>query len=61
MNMDMGMAKPTNRALRNPRKNIRTVTTRMIPKMMLFTRSSTWLRVRLEESLAILMFRSAGR
>ena len=39
--MDMGMAKPTNNALRNPKKNIRTVTTSKIPKMMLLTSSLT--------------------
>ena len=61
MNIDMGIAKPTKRALRKPRKNMSTVTTSKIPKMMLFTRSSTWFRVLLEESLATVTFRSLGR
>jgi hypothetical protein len=41
MNIDMGMAKPTNKAFLKPRKNMSTVTTNRIPKIMLFTRSST--------------------
>ena len=41
MNIDMGIAKPTNSAFRNPKKNINTVTTRMIPKIILLTKSST--------------------
>src|SRR6056297_363011 len=58
MNMDMGMAKPTNSAFLKPKKNINTVTTSMIPKMMLFTKSSTWFSVLLEESLAMVTSRS---
>ena len=36
MNMDSGMATPTNKALRKPRKNNNTPTTRRTPKMMEF-------------------------
>ena len=61
INIDIGIAKPTNKAFLNPKKNINTVTTRIIPKMMLFTKSSTWLSVLLEESLAIEMCKSDGK
>ena len=37
MNIDMGMANPTKRAFLNPRKNIKTVTTKITPKMMELT------------------------
>ena len=36
MNMDSGMATPTNSALRNPKKNKSTPTTSKTPKMMEF-------------------------
>ena len=55
------MAKPTNNAFLNPKKNISTVTTSIIPKMMLFTRSSTWFNVLVDESLAIGIFKSGGK
>jgi len=61
INIDMGIAKPTNKALRNPKKNISTVTTNRMPKMMLLTRSSTWFNVLSEESLAIVIVRSVGK
>ena len=48
MNIDIGMAKPTNNAFRKPKKNIRTTTTKITPKIMLFTSSLTWLRVMLD-------------
>jgi len=32
INIDMGMAKPTNKAFLKPKKNINTVTTNRIPK-----------------------------
>ena len=35
------MAIPTKAALRNPKKNIKTKTTKITPKMMLFSKSST--------------------
>src|SRR5690606_31565206 len=60
MNMESGMAKPTKRAFLNPRKNINTVTTRMIPKMMLFIKSSTIPTVVEDWSLEMLTFRSWG-
>ena len=41
INIDIGIAKPTNKAFLNPKKNIKTVTTNITPKMMLFTKSST--------------------
>ena len=44
-NMDNGIAIPTNKALRNPRKNYSTVITSMIPKIMLFSKSETMVRV----------------
>ncbi len=41
INIDIGIAKPTKMAFLNPRKNIRTITTKITPNMMLFTKSST--------------------
>jgi len=41
INIDSGMAIPTKRALRNPKKNIKTNTTSNIPKMIEFSRSAT--------------------
>ena len=41
INIDMGIAKPTKIAFLNPRKNIKTITTKTTPKMILFTKSST--------------------
>ena len=48
MNMDIGIAKPTNSAFLNPKKNIKTVTTRITPNMMLLTKSSTIVTVTLD-------------
>jgi hypothetical protein len=45
MNMDMGIAKPTNSALRRPRKSMSTPTTRITPSTMWFISSSTLTRV----------------
>ena len=45
MNMDIGIANPTNKAFLNPRKNKRTVTTNTMPKIILFTKSITWFLV----------------
>ena len=50
MNMDMGMAKPTNKALRKPKKNINTVMTSSTPKMMLLAKSLTKFLVALDWS-----------
>ena len=41
INIDIGIAKPTNNAFLNPRKNINTMTTKITPKIILFTKSST--------------------
>ena len=41
MNIDIGIAKPTNSAFLNPKKNINTVVTRKIPNKILLTKSST--------------------
>ena len=41
INIDIGIAKPTKIAFLNPKKNINTITTKITPKMMLFTKSST--------------------
>ena len=41
MNIDIGMANPTNMAFLKPKKNIKTVTTKITPKMILLTKSST--------------------
>ena len=60
INIDIGIAKPTNKAFLNPRKNIKTVTTSKIPKMMLFTNSLTWFNVILDWSFEIVITRSFG-
>ena len=39
--IDRGIAIPTNKALRRPKKKVSTSTTRMIPKMMEFSSSPT--------------------
>ena len=39
--MDKGMADPTKSAFRKPMKNINTKTTKIIPKMMEFSKSLT--------------------
>ncbi len=51
ISIDIGMAIPTNNAFRNPRKNSKTPTTRMIPKMIEFSRLDTISRVTLDWSL----------
>jgi hypothetical protein len=48
MNMDMGIANPTNNAFLKPRKNINTVTTKITPKMIEFTNSLIWFKVMLD-------------
>ncbi len=58
INMDIGMAKPTNMAFLNPKKNIKTVTTKITPKIMLFTKSSTCPMVTEDWSLAMVTFKS---
>ena len=55
------MAKPTNRALRNPRKKVSTVTTNNTPKRMLFTKSLTWLSVSDDISFDMVTLRSSGK
>ena len=61
MNIDIGIANPTNSAFRKPKKNMRTATTKITPKMILFTKSSTWLIVVAEVSLVMVTSRSEGR
>ena len=56
----MGIANPTNKALRKPKKNINTVTTSKIPKIILFTSSLTWFSVKLDWSFEIVIYRSEG-
>ena len=51
----MGMAKPTNKALRNPKKKVSTVTTNNTPNKMLFTKSLTWLSIKPKMALSFLM------
>jgi len=41
INMDKGIATPTNRAFLSPKKNSKTATTKMTPKMMEFSRLLT--------------------
>ena len=45
MNMDNGIATPTNKAFLRPKKNSNTPTTSNTPKMIEFCNSSTWVRV----------------
>ena len=58
--MLMGMAMPTNTALRRPRKNMSTPTTSSTPKMMEFSSSSTWVRVWSLRSPVMVTVRSLG-
>ena len=60
MNIDIGIAKPTNSAFLNPKKNINTVVTRKIPNKILLTKSSTWLTILLDISLVMETFKSIG-
>ena len=60
INIDIGIANPTNNAFLNPRKNINTVVTKKIPKRILFTKSSTWLIILLDMSLVITTSKSEG-
>ena len=48
MNIDIGIAKPTNKAFLNPKKNIKTVITKITPKIILLVRSLTRLIVSLD-------------
>ncbi len=59
--IDNGIATPTNRAFFAPKKNIKTPTTSKIPKMILFTISSTWALVRTDESLVTVSEISFGK
>ncbi len=59
-NIDSGMAIPTNKALRKPKKNINTPTTKIIPKIMLFSRSETCVIVLSDISLVLDMTRFGG-
>ena len=61
INIDMGMANPTKSAFLNPRKNIKTVTTSMIPKIILFTKSSTCPMVFEDWSLVMFILRFEGK
>ena len=61
INMDMGMAKPTNKALRNPRKNIKTVMTSSTPKMILLAKSLTKFLVALDWSFEMSTSMAAGK
>ena len=45
MNIDIGIANPTNNAFLSPRKKVKTVTTNIIPKIKLFIKSLTELIV----------------
>ena len=60
INIDIGMANPTNKALRNPRKKVRTVTTKRTPNKMLLIRSVTWLMVMAEVSFEMVTSISCG-
>jgi len=41
INIDIGIAIPTKRAFLNPKKNSKTITTNITPKIILFTKSIT--------------------
>jgi hypothetical protein len=53
MNIDIGIANPTKSAFLKPRKNIKTVTTSITPKIILFVRSFTRFVVSFDWSLEI--------
>ena len=46
MNIESGIAMPTNNALRTPKKNNKTKTTKITPEIILFSKLSTIFRVR---------------
>ena len=60
-NMEIGMARPENSALRNPRNKNSTKTTKNIPRMMLFSRLVISLRMYCEISSVTTMSRFCGR
>ena len=60
-NIDRGMAIPTNSAFLNPRKKYKTVTTKMTPKIILFSKSATIVLVSLDWSLVLEMIRLSGK
>ena len=45
INMDKGIATPTNKAFLNPKKNNKTATTKMTPKMIEFSKLLTCDRI----------------
>ena len=61
MNIDIGIAKPTNNAFLSPRKKVKTVTTRIIPKIKLFIKSFTELIVYSDWSFWTTTSRFAGK
>ena len=61
MNIDIGIAKPTNSAFLNPKKNIKTVITKITPKMMLLAKSLTMFFVVLDWSFEISTWMVLGK
>ena len=61
INIDSGIAAPTNNELRNPIVNINTIITNTIPKMMWLESSSTWCSTREDWSLVKSIFKSFGK
>ena len=61
INIDKGMAIPTNSAFLIPKKNSNTTTTNRIPKMILFSKSDTIVLVSFVWSLVLEIFRFEGK
>ena len=60
INIDNGMAIPTNKALRKPKKKRSTKTTKITPKMMLFSKLLSWSLVCSDWSLVIEIVKFSG-
>ena len=61
INIESGIAAPTNNEFRNPIVNINTIITKTIPKIMWFDNSSTWCSTRDDWSLVNSNFKFFGR
>ena len=61
INMERGMAMPTNKALRSPKKKSNTKTTKITPKMILFSKLLNWSRVCSDWSLVMEIFKFSGK
>ena len=61
INIDNGIAAPTNKEFRNPMVNIKTIITSTIPKIMWLESSLTWCSTRDDWSLVSAIFKLEGK